>query len=96
MQVEAPAPVWSSLPKEGKSVEIVSPQKKVEHAALDKPILITKLMEQQIKNMFIPPPIDLMAKQYDNNEPVRSGFNQSFLPIRIKDNIEHGHYSQGP
>lgn len=75
------------------SVEITSPVKKMEHLGTEKPIVITKLMEQQIKNMFIPPPIDLMRKQYENNEPVRSGFNQSFLPIRIKDNVEHGRYS---
>ena len=62
MQVEAPAPVWSTLPKDGMSVEITSPVKKMEHLGTEKPIVITKLMEQQIKNMFIPPPIDLMRK----------------------------------
>jgi len=56
--------------------------------------------EWQAKHAYnlldMPPPSELLRKQNTINEPVRTGFNQGFLPINIKDNVEHGRYEQGP
>lgn len=50
-----------------------------------------------IQNLIdMPPPSELLRKQNTVNEPVRTGFNQGFLPVTIKDNVEHGTYEQGP
>jgi hypothetical protein len=52
-------------------------------------------IEKEMKE-FIPPPCEILEKQYGDNEPLRTGFNQGLIPISIKDNCERGHFPQGP
>jgi len=47
-----------------------------------------RFMEKMKK--YIPPPLEILKKQYTTDEPVRTGFNQGLLPIKIKNNFEHG------
>lgn len=47
-----------------------------------------RFMEKMKK--YIPPPLEILKKQYTTDEPVRTGFNQGLLPIKIKNNVEHG------
>lgn len=53
-----------------------------------------RFMEKMKK--YIPPPLEILKKQYTTDEPVRTGFNQGLLPIKIKNNVEHGRTVQGP
>lgn len=44
--------------------------------------------EKFIKEMYVPPPLEILTRKYTNKEPVRTGFNQGLLPIKIKNNFE--------
>lgn len=52
--------------------------------------------ERLIKEMYIPPPLEILTRKFVNNEPVRTGFNQGLIPISIKNNYEVGREAQGP
>jgi len=49
-----------------------------------------------MRENYKPPPCELLAKRYTNDEGIRTGFNQGFIPYKIKDNVERGKYPQGP
>ena len=53
-----------------------------------------RFMEKMKK--YIPPPLEILKKQYTTDEPVRTGFNQGLLPIKIKNNVEYTRTAQGP
>ena len=38
--------------------------------------------------MYVPPPLEILHRKYTNKEPVRTGFNQGLIPVKIKYNIE--------
>lgn len=44
--------------------------------------------ERMIKEMYVPPPLEILRRKYTNKEPIRTGFNQGLLPISIKNNVE--------
>ena len=46
--------------------------------------------ERMMKEMYVPPPLEILKRTYPNREPVRTGFNQGLLPIKIKNNFEWG------
>lgn len=49
-----------------------------------------------LKNMQVPPPLELLKKKYTNKEPIRTGFNEGLLPIHVKNNYELKRTLQGP
>jgi hypothetical protein len=53
-----------------------------------------RFMEKMKK--YIPPPLEILKKQYTTDEPVRTGFNQGLLPVKIKNNVEYARTAQGP
>lgn len=53
-----------------------------------------RFMEKMKK--YIPPPLEILKKQYTTDEPVRTGFNQGLLPVKIKNNVEYARTPQGP
>lgn len=48
------------------------------------------------KNMYVPPPLEILSRKYTNKEPVRTGFNQGLIPIKIRNNVEYSRAPQGP
>lgn len=66
------------------------------------PELLAKLQKEDDRRFmekmkkYIPPPLEILKKQYTTNEAVRTGFNQGLLPIKIKNNVEHQREPQGP
>ena len=44
--------------------------------------------ERFVKEMYVPPPLEILTRKYTNKEPVRTGFNQGLLPVKIKNNFE--------
>lgn len=52
--------------------------------------------ERMIKEMYVPPPLEILRRKYTNKEPIRTGFNQGLLPINIKNNFELKRAPQGP
>jgi hypothetical protein len=69
----------------------------IEEEKEKKPFKITKEIldaqqkldeEEFIKNMYVPPPLEILHRKYTNKEPVRTGFNQGLLTVNIKNNIE--------
>jgi hypothetical protein len=46
--------------------------------------------------MYVPPPLEILHRKYTNKEPVRTGFNQGLLPVKIKNNYEAVRAPQGP
>jgi hypothetical protein len=46
--------------------------------------------------MYVPPPLEILTRKYTNKEPVKTGFNQGLLPIKIKNNFEKERAPQGP
>jgi hypothetical protein len=53
-----------------------------------------RFMENMKK--YIPPPLEILRKEYTNNEPVRTGFNMGLIPVKIKNSVEQGRSAQGP
>ena len=49
-----------------------------------------------IKEMYVPPPLEILRRKFTNKEPIRTGFNQGLLPISIKNNVELRRAPQGP
>ena len=49
-----------------------------------------------IKEMYVPPPLEILRRKYTNKEPIRTGFNQGLLPINIRNNVELKRAPQGP
>lgn len=102
VQVEAPEPV---IPKKSKK-QAASENKPAETTEAPEPVrettneFVEALPEwkaKHIQNLIdMPPPSELLRKANTVNEPIRTGFNQGFLPVTIKDNVEHGRYEQGP
>ena len=45
---------------------------------------------------YIAPPLEILTRKYTNKEPVRTGFNQGLLPIKISYNVENKRAAQGP
>jgi hypothetical protein len=39
--------------------------------------------ERMWKDVYIPPPLEILSRKYTNKEPVRTGFNQGLLPNKI-------------
>lgn len=52
--------------------------------------------ERMWKDVYIPPPLEILSRKYTNKEPVRTGFNQGLLPNKIQHNIEIKRAPQGP
>ena len=46
--------------------------------------------------MYVPPPLEILHRKYTNKEPVRTGFNQGLIPVKIKYNVEASRSIQGP
>lgn len=42
--------------------------------------------EKMLKETMITPPLAILRKKFTNDEPIRTGFNQALLPIKIKHN----------
>jgi hypothetical protein len=38
--------------------------------------------------MVVPPAFEILHRKFTNEEPVRTGFNQGMLHVKIKNNIE--------
>jgi hypothetical protein len=106
VQVEAPLPVQQKPKKQGsaskgkptddenQNARVIKEEGKVTSSAEP---LLPEWKTQHIQNLInMPPPSELLRKQHTVNEPIRTGFNQGFLPVTIKDNAEHGRYEQGP
>ena len=45
--------------------------------------------DKMMKETFIPPPMEILRKKFIVREPVRTGFNQGLIPIKIKHNVEN-------
>lgn len=39
--------------------------------------------ERMWKDVYIPPPLEILSRKFTNKEPVRTGFNQGLLPNKI-------------
>jgi hypothetical protein len=46
--------------------------------------------------MIVPPPLEILHRKFTNEEPVRTGFNQGLLAVKIKNNFEAVRAPQGP
>ena len=36
-----------------------------------------------MKDVYVPPPLEILSRKYTNKEPVRTGFNQGLIPLKI-------------
>jgi len=49
-----------------------------------------------LKELYVPPPLEIFFKKNFVKEPVRTGFNQGMIPVNIKYNFEAKRSAQGP
>lgn len=52
--------------------------------------------EKLLKELYVPPPLEIFFKKNFVKEPVRTGFNQGMIPVNIKYNFEAKRSAQGP
>ena len=81
------------------TIDEKKPEPKYERYTVTKEMLDEqqkKDRERMIKEMYVPPPLEILRRNYTTHEPIRTGFNQGLLPINIRNNVEFKRAPCGP